>query len=78
MHLFFCFHKVPTVFLYPQSFLILFDRKLGGPNVPSGWKGIKLGDQNDVISLEVNNVLSMKNIHNLFGVIKGYIEPGRN
>lgn len=49
--------------------------KLGGPNKPVGWKGPTLGDENDMISLEVNNVLTEKKIYNLFGVIKGYVEP---
>lgn len=65
--------------MFPHSifFIILFDRKLGGPNKPVGWKGPTLGDENDIISLEVNNVLTEKKIYNLFGVIKGYVEPGR-
>ncbi|XP_075876851.1 transferrin receptor 1a isoform X2 [Nelusetta ayraudi] len=49
--------------------------QLGGPNKPVGWKGPTLGDENDIISLEVNNVLTEKKIYNLFGVIKGYVEP---
>ena len=52
-------------------------RQLGGDAVPSEWGGIsKLGDENDVITVEVNNVLTQKNISNVFGVIKGYVDPG--
>lgn len=36
----------------------------------------KLGDDGDVIKVEVNNVLTEKKIHNVFGVIKGYVDAG--
>uniref|UniRef100_A0A4W4ENY0 Transferrin receptor protein 1 n=1 Tax=Electrophorus electricus TaxID=8005 RepID=A0A4W4ENY0_ELEEL len=37
----------------------------------------KLGGDNDVASVEVNNVLIEKRIHNVFGVIKGFIDADR-
>lgn len=41
------------------------------------WQGNNnLGDENDVITLDVNNVLTEKKIHNVFGVIQGFVEPG--
>ncbi|XP_073347503.1 transferrin receptor protein 1-like [Pagrus major] len=53
-------------------------RQLGGQNVPEGWGGInRLGDENDLITLEVNNVLTQKEIHNVFGVIKGFVDADR-
>lgn len=43
-----------------------------------GWKGFnRLGDKNDVITVEVNNVLTEKKISNVFGVIKGIVDSGR-
>lgn len=36
-----------------------------------------MGDQNDVISVEVNNVLTEKKISNVFGVIKGIVDSGQ-
>lgn len=35
-----------------------------------------LGDDGDVITVEVNNALTEKKIHNVFGVIKGYVDEG--
>lgn len=55
----------------------LFYRNLGGLDAPTGWKRTKLGDENNVIIVEVNNVLTEKKITNVFGVIKGFVEPGR-
>uniref|UniRef100_A0A8C1HLY0 Transferrin receptor protein 1 n=1 Tax=Cyprinus carpio carpio TaxID=630221 RepID=A0A8C1HLY0_CYPCA len=37
----------------------------------------KLGDDGDVITVEVKNVLIQKKIHNVFGVIKGYMDKDR-
>lgn len=36
----------------------------------------KLGDVNDTVSVTVNNVLNEIQIHNVFGVIKGFVDPG--
>lgn len=35
-----------------------------------------LGDDGDTITVEVNNDLVQKKIHNVFGVIKGYTDAG--
>ncbi|XP_038134815.1 transferrin receptor 1a [Cyprinodon tularosa] len=53
-------------------------RGLGGPNNPEGWEGyIKLGDVNDTITVDVQNVLTEKKINNVFGVIKGFVDSDR-
>ncbi|KAL6104165.1 tfrc [Pungitius sinensis] len=53
-------------------------RQLGGPTEPGSWGGIyKLGEENDLITVEVNNVLAEKKIHNVFGVIKGFVDADR-
>lgn len=45
--------------------------------MPESWGGInKLGEENDVITVEVNNILTEKKIHNVFGVIKGFVDAG--
>ncbi len=36
----------------------------------------KLGDDGDIITVEVKNVLIQKKIHNVFGVINGYTDTG--
>lgn len=67
----------------PHPPLYLFSRTIGGPesDVSSGFKGsfasvgYKLGGSEN-ITVEVNNVLVNKEIHNVFGVIKGFIDPG--
>lgn len=47
--------------------------------MPEGWGGVhRLGDEKDVITVEVNNVLTEKKISNVFGVIKGIVDPGQN
>ncbi|XP_070700653.1 transferrin receptor protein 1-like [Pempheris klunzingeri] len=52
--------------------------QLGGQNVPEGWGGIyKLGDETDLITVEVNNILTEKKINNVFGVIKGFVDADR-
>ncbi|XP_042070236.1 transferrin receptor 1a [Haplochromis burtoni] len=53
-------------------------RQLGGRTQPDGWEGInRLGDESDVITVEVNNVLTEKRINNVFGVIKGFVDADR-
>lgn len=53
-------------------------RQLSGQNVPDGWSGAtKLGGEDDVITVDVNNVLVEKKINNVFGVIKGFVDPDR-
>lgn len=59
-------------------------RKIGGPEPDpgSGFKGgfpsviYRLGGEEN-ITVEVNNVLVNKEVHNVFGVIKGLVDPGR-
>lgn len=58
--------------------------KLGGRSSPGGWidgmladTQYLLGDKDDIITVEVNNVLVQKKIHNVFGVIKGYMDADR-
>lgn len=58
-------------------------RKIGGPesDAGSGFKGgfasvaYRLGGSENV-TVEVNNVLVNREIHNVFGVIKGFTDPG--
>lgn len=46
--------------------------------MPQAWGSInKLGDENDVITVEVNNVLTEKKVTNVFGVIKGIVDSGQ-
>uniref|UniRef100_A0A8C2X7Z9 Transferrin receptor protein 1 n=1 Tax=Cyclopterus lumpus TaxID=8103 RepID=A0A8C2X7Z9_CYCLU len=53
-------------------------RQLGGQIEPESWGGhYKLGEQSDVITVEVNNVLIEKKINNVFGVIKGFVDADR-
>ncbi|KAM9350106.1 transferrin receptor 1a [Symphorus nematophorus] len=53
-------------------------RQLGGQNGPQSWGVVnKLGDENDAITVEVNNVLTEKKINNVFGVIKGFVDADR-
>ncbi|XP_024129054.1 transferrin receptor protein 1 [Oryzias melastigma] len=52
--------------------------KLGGQSIPQGWGAYKkLGDESDTITVEVRNVLVEKKIHNVFGVIKGFVDSDR-
>lgn len=45
--------------------------------VPAGWTGaLRLGDEKDIITMEVSNVLTEKKISNVFGVIKGIVDSG--
>ncbi|XP_041697478.2 transferrin receptor protein 1 [Coregonus clupeaformis] len=49
---------------------------MGGKSAP--WAGVgKVGDYDDMATVEVNNVLAEKKIHNVFGVIKGFVDPDR-
>ncbi|KAM9322781.1 transferrin receptor protein 1-like [Pholidichthys leucotaenia] len=53
-------------------------RQLGGPGRPEQWEGFgNLGGENDTVTVEVNNVLTEKRIHNVFGVIKGFVDADR-
>ncbi|KAI7810117.1 transferrin receptor 1a [Triplophysa rosa] len=55
-------------------------KKMGGQDSRDWSDGLlrdvlyRLGDDGDVITVEVNNVLTEKKIHNVFGVIKGYVD----
>lgn len=58
-------------------------RKMGGPQPPREWArgglwdvAYKLGGGDDVVSVEVNSALSVTKIFNMFGVIKGFVDPG--
>ncbi|XP_016134386.1 transferrin receptor 1b isoform X2 [Sinocyclocheilus grahami] len=55
--------------------------KMGGDNAPDRFKGelhsYKLGRENDSVTVVVNNNLADTKIHNVFGVIKGYVDPDR-
>lgn len=53
-------------------------KQLGGQIEPESWGGqYQLGDQSDIITVEVNNVLIEKKINNVFGVIKGFVDADR-
>uniref|UniRef100_A0A8C7JUK6 Transferrin receptor protein 1 n=1 Tax=Oncorhynchus kisutch TaxID=8019 RepID=A0A8C7JUK6_ONCKI len=53
-------------------------REMEGKSAPTGWGGVgKLGDNDDMVTVEVNNVLAEKLIVNVFGVIKGFVDPDR-
>ncbi|KAL3054710.1 hypothetical protein OYC64_017614 [Pagothenia borchgrevinki] len=52
-------------------------QQLGGANAPQDWESSKLGDDSDVITLGVDNVLREKKIVNVFGVIKGFVDADR-
>ncbi|XP_028831763.1 transferrin receptor protein 1-like [Denticeps clupeoides] len=59
-------------------------RRMGGKDPPRSWTegelgGVlyKLGDENDVATVSVNNVHIEKKIHNVFGVIKGFSDADR-
>ena len=46
--------------------------------MPTEWGGVhSLGDSEDIVTLEVNNVLVQKRINNVFGLIKGFVDPGK-
>ncbi|TTN01735.1 Transferrin receptor protein 1 [Bagarius yarrelli] len=59
-------------------------QNMAGRVPPHGWADgglrdveYKLGDINDTVFVEVNNKLTEIQIHNVFGVIKGFIDPDR-
>uniref|UniRef100_UPI0037E86FED transferrin receptor protein 1-like n=1 Tax=Semicossyphus pulcher TaxID=241346 RepID=UPI0037E86FED len=53
-------------------------KQLGGQSGPEEWGSIfKLGGESDIVTLEVNNVLTEKKIVNVFGVIKGFVDADR-
>lgn len=68
----------------PHLPLVVPCREIGGPesDASSGFKGgfqsvsYQLGGTKN-ISVNVNNVLVNREIHNVFGVIKGFSDPGR-
>lgn len=46
--------------------------------MPHGWEGInRLGEERDIITVEVNNVLTEKKVSNVFGVLKGIVDSGQ-
>ncbi|XP_034040013.1 transferrin receptor 1a [Thalassophryne amazonica] len=53
-------------------------RQLGGQLPPLRWGiSMRLGDESDVITVTVNNVVTEKRIINVFGVIKGFVDADR-
>lgn len=80
------FMLLSSVLYLPQLklFFICSFRKIGGPepDETSGFKGgfkqvsYRLGGVEN-ITVEVNNKLVNKEIHNVFGVIKGFDDPGK-
>lgn len=70
------------VIVDPHHFFFVFFRNIGGPEpaADSGFKGglpspYRLGGEEN-ITVEVNNVLVNRKIINVFGVIKGFTDPG--
>uniref|UniRef100_A0A9J8AU17 Transferrin receptor 1b n=2 Tax=Cyprinus carpio TaxID=7962 RepID=A0A9J8AU17_CYPCA len=55
--------------------------KMGGEDAPARFKGdfptYKVGSESDKVTVAVNNNLADTKIHNVFGVIKGYVDPDR-
>ncbi|XDV47623.1 hypothetical protein PO909_017204, partial [Leuciscus waleckii] len=55
--------------------------KMEASKVPDHFRGdfsdYKLGQENDKVAVDVNNYLVDTKIHNVFGVIKGYVDPDR-
>uniref|UniRef100_A0A8B9L1Q3 Transferrin receptor 1b n=1 Tax=Astyanax mexicanus TaxID=7994 RepID=A0A8B9L1Q3_ASTMX len=58
--------------------------KMGGKAAPDGFQGnlrgisrYFLGSDNDLVNVTVNNVLTDTKITNVFGVIKGFVDPDR-
>lgn len=55
--------------------------KMGGIEVPREFKGAfpsyKFGDESNKVAVSINNKLVDTKIHNVFGVIKGYVDPDR-
>ncbi|XP_072546374.1 transferrin receptor 1b [Salminus brasiliensis] len=59
-------------------------KKLGGKAAPENFKGnlrglakYNLGGENGLVNVTVNNVQTDTKIHNVFGVIKGFVDPDR-
>lgn len=73
-----------SIFLHLANPFSILSRKIGGPepDASSGFIGgltsvtYRLGGTENV-TVEVNNVLVNREIHNVFGVIKGFTDPGR-
>lgn len=59
----------------------LIFEKMGGEVAPDSFKGLfsryNLGNESNRVTIEVNNNLADTKIHNVFGVIKGYVDPDR-
>lgn len=80
--------QTPQFSIYLPQLKLFFHlcsfRKIGGPepDETSGFKGgfkqvsYRLGGVEN-ITVEVNNKLVNKEIHNVFGVIKGFDDPGK-
>ncbi|XP_061654709.1 transferrin receptor 1a isoform X2 [Phyllopteryx taeniolatus] len=52
--------------------------QLEGQIAPEEWGDFnKLGSENDVVTVEVENVLTEKKINNVFGVIEGFVDADR-
>uniref|UniRef100_A0A1A8PMU5 Transferrin receptor (p90, CD71) n=2 Tax=Nothobranchius rachovii TaxID=451742 RepID=A0A1A8PMU5_9TELE len=73
--------KIPAQTITPNTASALL-QKIGGPDAGGNFKGqlesvfYKLGGIKN-ITVEVNNMLVNKEIHNVFGVIKGFSDPDR-
>ncbi|XP_026863903.2 transferrin receptor 1b isoform X2 [Electrophorus electricus] len=59
-------------------------KKMGGKDAPVNFKGklidfdsYKLGDSNNIVKVVVKNNEVDTRIHNIFGVIKGFVDPDR-
>ncbi|KAL6462691.1 hypothetical protein MHYP_G00291130 [Metynnis hypsauchen] len=59
-------------------------QKMGGSDAPESFKGklkglsrYRLGGDGDTMTVTVNNVLVDTKIHNVFGVITGFVDPDR-
>ncbi|XP_072220505.1 transferrin receptor 1a isoform X2 [Leuresthes tenuis] len=53
-------------------------KELEGQSLSETWNVYhKLGDEKDTVTVEVNNVLTEKKVHNVFGVIKGFVDSDR-
>ncbi|KAM9440015.1 transferrin receptor protein 1-like isoform 1-T2 [Clarias gariepinus] len=59
-------------------------KKMGGHNPPPEWASgglrevtYKLGGDDDIVFVDVDNALTMTKIFNMFGVVKGFIDPDR-
>lgn len=69
----------------PINILLHSTRAIGGP-VPDSSSGFRGGQSSlsyslggvEKITVEVNNVPVNKEIHNVFGVIKGFTDPGKS